>query len=100
MAPKKYGKGAHDPIPADETPLHNKDGRTHVQHVVWIILWYEHAVNLTVLMALSTIATEQTQTTNTTIKNYKQFMYYLATNPNATMQYYALDMILNTHSDA
>ena len=36
MAPKKYGKGAHDPIPADETPLHNKDGRTHVQHVVWV----------------------------------------------------------------
>ena len=100
MAPKKYGKVAHDPIPEDETPLLDKYGHTHIQNVVGIILWYACAVYLMVLMALSTIATEQFQATNTRIKNVKQLLDYLATNPNSTMRYYALNMIFNIHYDA
>ena len=51
-------------------------------------------------MALSTISTEQAQAMNATIKNVGQLLDYLATNPNSTMLYYALYMILNIHSDA
>ena len=32
--------------------------------------------------------------------NMGQMLDYLATNPNATLRYYASDMILNIHSDA
>ena len=63
------------------------------------ILWYTRAVNLTVLITLSTIATEQVQATNTTINNVNQLLDYLVRNNNSMMRYYALDMILNIHSD-
>ena len=82
---KKYGKADHDYIPEDETPLLDKECCTHVQSVVGSILWYAHAVDLTVLMALSTIATEQDQATDKTIKNVKQLLDDLTSNPNATM---------------
>ena len=99
-APNKYGKASHDTITDYETPLLDKEGRTNVQRVVASILLYERAVNLTALMVLSIIETEQTQDTNKTINNVEQFMDYMASNNNATMRYYALDVILNIHSDA
>jgi hypothetical protein len=34
------------------------------------------------------------------MKKCKQLLYYLATHPNATVQFYASNMILNIHSDA
>ena len=71
MAPNKYGKTENDPIPEDETPLLDKEGRTHVHHVVGSILWYARAVNLTVLMALSTKSMKQAQATNKRINNFK-----------------------------
>ena len=52
------------------------------------------------LMDLSTIENDQDQAVNKTINNVEQFLNYLASNPNATMRYHALDMILNIHSDA
>ena len=51
-------------------------------------------------MALSTISTGQDQDKNKMINNVEQFLDYLATNTNAKMQYYALYMILNIHSNA
>ena len=64
------------------------------------ILYYARAVDITVLMALSTIASEQAKTTKTTIKNMQQMLDYLAWHPNATIRFVASDMVLNIHSDA
>ena len=33
VSPKRYGKVAHDPTPEDETPLLEKEGRTHVVYI-------------------------------------------------------------------
>ena len=85
MAPQKCEKAAHDPVAEDEKPLLDKDGRTHIQIVIWSILWYAHAIDLMVLMAVPIIATEQYQPTNKMIKNIEKFLDYLATNTNATM---------------
>ena len=71
-----------------------------IQQVVGSILYYARAVDIMVLMALSTIASKQSAATKTTVNNVKQLLDYLAWNPDATLQYYALDMILNIHSDA
>jgi hypothetical protein len=58
------------------------------------------AIDLTVMMALSTIASEQAQSTKNTMQKNKQLLGYLAAHSDATVQFYATDMILNIHSNA
>jgi hypothetical protein len=71
-----------------------------VQRIIGSILYYAHAIDLTVLMALSTIASEQSRGTKSTMKKCKQLLDYLATHPDATIRFHASDMILNIHSNA
>ena len=98
--PKQYGSEAQRPIAQDTSPPLSEDQKKQVQRVVGSILYYARAVDLTVLMALSTIASEQSKGTEQTWQRCKQLLDYLATNPNATVRFYASDMILNIHSDA
>ena len=55
---------------------------------------------MTTLPSLSTLASEQAKASEQTIMNMEHLLDYLATNPDATIRYYASDMILNIHSDA
>jgi hypothetical protein len=55
---------------------------------------------MTVLMALSTIASEQTRGTEKTLEKAYQLLDYLASHPNAKVQFWASDMVMNIHSDA
>ena len=87
-------------MPADDTPPAIKEERRLVQQVVGSIIYYAKGVDLTALTGLSTLASEQAKATGQTVMNMGQMLNYLATNPNATLRYYASDMILNIHSDA
>ena len=71
-----------------------------IKQVVVIILYYARPVDLTVLIALSTIAREQAMANKSTVQNIEQILDYLATNPNAKMRLYASNMIMNIYSDA
>jgi hypothetical protein len=51
-------------------------------------------------MPLNDIATEQTKAIEKTQASTNQLLDYLATHPDATIQYHASDMILHIHSDA
>jgi hypothetical protein len=51
-------------------------------------------------MALSSIVIEQSKGKTNATKKAKQLLDYLATYPDATIRFQALDMILNIHSDA
>ena len=51
-------------------------------------------------MALSTLVSEKSNVTAQTIKNLQHLIDYLGKHPDATIRYYASDMILNFHSDA
>jgi hypothetical protein len=42
----------------------------------------------------------QSKATKSLMKRCKHFLDYMATHPNASIRYYASDMILNVHSDA
>ena len=64
------------------------------------ILYYARAVDMTVIMALSSIASEQMRATEKTQKRCVQLLDYLASNSEATVRYRASDMIMNIHSDA
>ena len=71
-----------------------------MQKIVGSILYYAREVNMTELMALSTIASEQTKGTEQLMDKALQVLDYLATHPDATIRFHATDMVMNIHSDA
>jgi hypothetical protein len=73
---------------------------SQVQKIVGSILYYARAVDMMVLMALSTIASEQTKGTARTLEKAYQVLDYLATHPNAVVRFRASEMVINIHSDA
>jgi hypothetical protein len=100
-APKQYGAKAHSPLPVDISPKLSPKEIKEIQRVIASILYYARAVDITVLMALSSIAIEQSkQGTTNTMEKAKQLLDYLATYTDATIRFRASDMIMNVHSDA
>eukprot|EP00978_Attheya_sp_CCMP212_P018973 scaffold52559_cov64-Attheya_sp.AAC.4 len=65
IAPQKYGIGAQDTIPQDNTPPASNADIKYVQGVVGSILFYARAIDMTFLVGLNTIATEQAAATGT-----------------------------------
>jgi hypothetical protein len=63
-------------------------------------LYYDRAVDPTVLMPLNDIAMEQNKATEKTQATTNQMLDYLATHPDATIRYHASDMVLHIHSNA
>ena len=55
---------------------------------------------MTVLMALSSIASKQMKGTKRTLEKAYQVLDYLASHPDAVVQFRASDMVLKIHSDA
>jgi hypothetical protein len=99
-SPKQYGAKAQAPIPFDISPKLSPEQIKEIQRVIGSILYYVRAVDITVLMALSSIAIEQANGTTSTMAKAKQLLDYLATYPDATIRFRASDMIMNVHSDA
>jgi hypothetical protein len=56
--PKKFGSDAQAPLLPDATPVLNAKRIKRIQKIVGSILYYARAVDMTVLMALSSIAVE------------------------------------------
>jgi hypothetical protein len=98
--PKKYGLEAQAPLPIDTSqPLGDKEIKA-AQKIVGSILYYARAVDMMLLMALSTIASKQTKGSERTMEKALQILDYLATHPDATIRFRATDMVMNIHSNA
>jgi hypothetical protein len=97
--PKKFGTEAQASFPQDNTPKLDKKGIKQVQKIVGSILYYARAVDMTILMVLSTIAVNQTKVTKRTMERCTQLLDYLAYNADAKVRFHAPDMTLNIHSD-
>ncbi len=98
--PKNFGTDAQAPLPADDSPKLDKAGITCVLKNVGSILYYARAVDMTALMALSSIAVEQTKATEKTIARCIQLLNYLSSQADTKVRYHTLDMIMNIHSNA
>ncbi len=98
-APKHYGAETQAPLPIDISPKLSDEEIKEIQRIAGSILYYAQAVDITVLMALSSIASKQTRGTTNTMAKAKQLLDYLATHPDATIRFRASDMILNVHLD-
>jgi len=95
-----YGtKVQYTPNPEHTTALDATDC-TCVQEVIGVLLYYAHAVDPTMLVALGPLATHQANSTQATMKANTHLLNYCAMHPDAIICYHASDMILWTHSDA
>ncbi len=98
--PKQFRTEAQAPLPADTTPKLDAKGIRRVQQIVGSILYYARAVDMTVLMALSSIAVEQMKATERTKDKCTQLLDYLAGHADAKVRFHKSDRIMNIHSDA
>ncbi len=76
--PKKFDTEAQAPLPHNSTPKLDAKGIKRVQKIVGSILYYARAVDMTVLMALSSIAVEQTKATEKSLAQCTQLMDHLS----------------------
>jgi hypothetical protein len=97
--PKQFGSDTQAPLMPDETALLDARGIKRIQQIVGSILYYARAVDMTILMALSSIAVEQTKATDKTMGRCIQLLDYLANNLEAKVRYHASDMVMNLHFD-
>ena len=65
-----------------------------------VFLYYDTAIDNTVLVALSDIGSEQYRAAFKTMDELQQLLDYLASNTNATISFHASGLILFIHSDA
>ncbi len=86
---KQYGAKAQAPLLIDISPKLLLDYVKQIQSIVGSILYYAQAIDITVLMALSSNAIEQTKETTRMMEKAKQLLDILATNPDATIWYRA-----------
>ncbi len=84
---KRYGAAAQTPLPTDISPKLSDAEIKEVQRIVGSILYYAQAVDITVMMALSSIASKQTRGMTNTMAKAKQLLDYLATHPDATIRF-------------
>ena len=87
-------------IPEEKSPPTTEDEKKYMQRVLGSFLYYAHAIDLSILHALSAIASKQATPTKQSLARVQQLLDYMVTNPNAVVRFYASDMVLNLHSDA
>jgi hypothetical protein len=66
-------------------PKLEEERASRIAQIVGALLYYGRAVDLSILVALSTIAAQKNNPTEKTDKAVTQLMYYLATHPDATI---------------
>jgi hypothetical protein len=98
--PRRFGTDAQAPVPHDDLPVLPLARIRRIQQIIGTILYYARTVDITTLVALSSITAEQTTATEKMEQKVKQLLDYLHSHSDATIRYIASDMILNVHSDA
>ena len=95
-----YGiKTQYAPQPDLSSPL-DTAGIKFVQSTTGSLLYYSHAVDSTLVVALNEIVTSQAAPTENTKAKVQWFLDYVATYPNAKIRFSKSDMILYIDSDA
>jgi hypothetical protein len=98
-APIQYGTRVQR-VEVDTTqPLSPKEIK-RVQDIVGTLLYYAQAVDPTLLAALSAIAACQSNGSRAVADACHQLLDYVATHPNAGIQYKACNMVLSVFTDA
>jgi hypothetical protein len=97
--PTQYGSRVQRVETNTSAPL-SEEAIKRIQDIVGTLLYYDRAVNSTLLAALSAIATHQSKGTTAVAESCHQLLNYVATHPNEGIHYKTCDMILAVHTDA
>ena len=98
--PPSYNQPVQYTAPLDDSAPLSLSGITHLQEIIGVLLYYAHAVDSTMLVALGTLASAQSQGTESTAQAATQLLNYCVNHPDAITCFQASDMILHVHSDA
>ena len=104
-APHKWNKPVYGkqqqfaPTPDVSPPLSQSQTKL-IQEVVGTFLYFAITIDLTLLVALGTIATSQASPTEETLSKVTDLLNYASTHPSPTIRYLPSDMVLHVHSDA
>jgi hypothetical protein len=71
----------------DATKPLAKDKKKHIQQVIGTLLYYGLAMDVTILIALSSLASAQSTPTKDTMQRTRHLLDYAATHPNAFLSY-------------
>ena len=96
----KYGAKVQYTSKEDTSSMVDSGKKKFIQQVTGKFLFYERAVDLTLLTALSAIVLQQSKPTEETMKIVNQFLDYCASQQDAVVTYRRSDMKLAGHSDA
>ncbi len=100
LAPINYGKKLNIIIEEPESMKLDKNRKAYIQKVIGRSLYYSHAIDMTILYALSKIASQQANLTKRTLLCFAKIFDYMATNLITKIWFQASDMILYIHLDA
>ena len=84
----------------DDSPFLDARATQQIQAIAGTFLYYARAVDSTILVALNEIANQQARPTMLTRAACDMLLDYLSTHPEATIRFYASDMILHVIADA
>ena len=84
---------------ADTCPHLSPKERQHFHLIVGTLLYYERALDYSILPALNDVAREQSNPTVSLTRKAKRILDYVATYPTSYLRYYASDMVLHCNSD-
>ena len=71
-----------------------------VQETVVVLLYYACAIYSMLLVALNTVGSQQFKITKNTQDVVTHLLQYCASHPDATVRYYASNIVMHVHSDA
>ena len=97
---KQYGVKVQLTDPIDTSARLPPHEIKRLQQIIGTFLFYGHAVDPTLLTALSELSSSQATATNATKCACKQFLDYCASHPDGSICYQASNMILKLHSDS
>ena len=100
FVPIVYGSTAPQLAKEDTSARLSPADRTLVQQIVGVVLWYARGVDGTMLKAVNSVGSAQAQPTENVKAAAIQLLHYGHTYPDASITYYASDMILSIDADA
>jgi hypothetical protein len=94
-----YGQTQQLTKPIDNSPALNATERRRLQEIIGTLLYYDRAIDSTLLVALGTLAPAQAEGTKATANACKQLLNYYAHHPDAVVRFRASDICLHIDSD-
>ena len=96
----QYGIKAQLKKPREKTPSLQPDDIKKTQQIIGAMLYYDRAVDGTLMYTLNELASAQSKGTQATMQATKNMMEYCHTHSDAKVRYCASQMKLHIHSDA